>query len=210
MAGYFISFEGIDFSGKSVQCRRLREALEAAGQSVVAIREPGGTAISESVRRILLDANHTAMTARAEVLLYAAARAQIVDEIIRPALAKNQIVLADRFMDSTVAYQGHGRQLDLEFVRRIIAFAVNGTVPSLTFFLDVSIAAADERRRSSGRVADRLEGEAAAFHQRVRDGYLAMAREAPERFVIIDGALTEDRVASAVRRAVSERLGIQL
>lgn len=208
MPGLFISFEGIDFCGKSVQCQRLRNALEAAGHQVVAVREPGGTKISEAIRQILLDADHTAMTPRAEILLYSAARAQIVHEIIQPALAQNKVVLADRYVDSTTAYQGYGRQLDLSFVHRVNEFAVAGVLPHITFFLDVPVAEAVERWRRSGRTADRLEGEDRAFHQRVREGYLAMAREFAPRIVTIDGEQDIDTISARIRQHVREKFGL--
>lgn len=210
MPGLFISFEGIDFSGKTVQCQRLRKALEAAGYPVVAVREPGGTKISEAIRQILLDADHSAMTARTEILLYSAARAQIVHEIIVPALAQNKVVIADRFVDSTTAYQGYGRQLDLEFVRRTNEFAVASVLPHVTFFLNVTIAAAAERRRRSGKTADRLEGEINAFHQRVREGYLAIACECAARVVIIDGEQDIDTIAALIVRYLQEKFDLKL
>lgn len=208
MPGLFISFEGLDFSGKTVQCERLRTGLEAAGHQVVAVREPGGTEISEAIRQILLDADHAAMAARAEILLYSAARAQIVHQIIQPALAQDKVVIADRYVDSTTAYQGYGRQLDLDFVRRINEFAVAGVLPHISFFLDVPVAVAAERQRCSGRLGDRLEREANAFHQRVREGYLAIAREFAPRVAIIDGEQGIDAVAARIRHHVKEKFGL--
>jgi dTMP kinase len=198
MSGLFISFEGIDFSGKTVQCQRLREILEAAGYPVLAIREPGGTRISESIRQILLDGDHAAMSARAEILLYSAARAQIVYEVIQPALAQGKMVLADRFVDSTTAYQGYGRNLDREFVRHVNEFATTSLLPDVTFFIDVSIAVAAERRRLSGRTADRLEVEAMAFYQRVREGYSAIARQSAGRVVTIPGERSIESITAKI------------
>jgi len=210
MPGIFISFEGIDFSGKTVQCGLLREVLDAAGYEVIAVREPGGTRISEATRHVLLDVDHAAMSARTEILLYSAARAQIVYEIIQPALRQNKIVIADRFVDSTTAYQGYGRNLDLDFVRRVNEFATAGILPSVTFFIDVPVAEAAERRKNSGRSADRLEGEAALFHEHVRNGYLAIARESGGRFVTIDGKQSVEEIAAKIRQHLKDRFGLNI
>ena len=210
MPGLFISLEGLDFCGKTVQWQRLRDTLEAAGYPVVAVREPGGTKISEAVRSILLDADHSAMTPRAEILLYSAARAQIVYEIIQPALQQNKIVIADRFADSTTAYQGHGRKIDLGFVLRINEFAINGVLPNVTFFIDVPIEVAAERRHRAGRGADRLESEDLAFHERVREGYLAIARESAGRLVSIDGERSIEAIAAQIGEYLRTKFGLKI
>ncbi len=210
MPGLFISFEGIDFSGKTVQCQRLREILEAAGYPVLAIREPGGTRISESIRQILLDGDHATMSARTEILLYSAARAQIVYEVIKPALAQGNIVLADRFVDSTTAYQGFGRNLDREFVQHVNEFATTSLLPDVTFLIDVSIAAAAERHRLSGRTADRLEVEAMAFHQRVREGYLAIARESAGRVVTIPGEHSIESITEKICDHLKKKFDLKM
>jgi len=210
MLGLFISFEGIDFCGKTVQCGLLQKSLDAAGYPVVALREPGGTKISEAVRHVVLDVDHSAMSARTEILLYSAARAQIVYELIQPALAENKIVIADRFADSTTAYQGYGRKLDLGFVRRVNEFATAGILPNVTFFIDVPVRAAAERQKNSGRSVDRLEGEAALFHERVRNGYLAIARESSDRFITIDGRQTIEEIASQIRKHLSTKFSLNI
>lgn len=210
MPRLFISFEGIDFSGKTAQCALLRKALDAAGYPVVAVREPGGTKISESTRQLLLDVDHAVMSPRTEILLYSAARAQIVYEIIQPALRQGKIVIADRFADSTTAYQGYGRNLDLDFVRRVNAFATAEIMPAVTFFIDVPIALAAKRRENSGRLADRLEGEAALFHERVRNGYLAIARDSGGRFVTIDGEQSIAAIAAQIRKHLSAKFGLKI
>jgi dTMP kinase len=210
MPGLFISFEGIDHSGKTVQCQLLSKTLEAAGYSVTAVREPGGAKISEAVRRVLLDNDHSAMSARTEILLYSAARAQIVYELIQPALRQNKIVIADRFADSTTAYQGYGRKLDLEFVRRVNEFATAGVLPNVTFFIDVPIKVAAARRHSSGKIADRLEGEALMFHERVREGYLAIAGESSGRVVIIDGEQAIEAIAAQICKHLSEKFSLKI
>ncbi len=210
MPGLFITFEGIDFCGKTVQCALLRKSLEAAGYPVVAIREPGGTKISEAVRHVLLDVDHAAMSARTEILLYSAARAQITYEIIQPALEQNKIVLADRFFDSTSAYQGYGRQLDAGFVRSVNQFATAGILPNVTFFIDVPVSVAAERQKRSGRSVDRLEGEAALFHERVRSGYLSIAKESGGRFVTIDGQQTIEEIALQIRKHLSTKFSLNI
>jgi dTMP kinase len=210
MPGLFISFEGLDFSGKSVQSGLLRESLAMAGHPVVAVREPGGTKISEAVRHVLLDVDHSAMSPRTEILLYSAARAQIVYEIIQPALAAGKIVIADRFVDSTTAYQGYGRKLDLEFVRRVNEFATAGLLPDATFFIDVPIAVAAGRRKSSGRAADRLEGEAQIFHERVLAGYQLIARESGGRFITIDGEQSIEAVTQNIRKHLKAKFGLTI
>jgi dTMP kinase len=210
MPGLFISFEGLDFSGKTVQCGLLHQALSGAGHQVVAVREPGGTKIAEATRHVLLDVDHSVMSPRTEILLYSAARAQIVYEIIQPALAAGKIVLADRFVDSTTAYQGHGRRLDLEFVRRVNEFATAGVLPNATFFIDVPVSVAAERRESSGRAADRLEGEAAFFHERVRAGYHLIAAESAGRFIIIDGKQPIEAIAVQIRQHLATKFGLNI
>jgi len=210
MPGLFISFEGIDFCGKTVQCGLLRKSLEAADYPVVALREPGGTKISEAVRHVLLDVDHAAMSARTEILLYSAARAQIVYETIQPALVENKIVIADRFADSTTAYQGYGRNIDLDFVRRVNDFATAELLPNVTFFIDVPVSTAVERQKNSGRSVDRLEGEAALFHERVRDGYLAIARESGGRFITIDGQQIIEEIALDIRKHLSTKFSLNI
>lgn len=209
-SGIFISFEGIDFSGKSEQARRLFETLRTAGYDVELLREPGGVEIAEAIRHILLDAKHGVMTDRAELLLYSAARAQITKEKIQPALAAGKIIVADRFVDSTTAYQGHGRQLDLDFVRRVNLFATWATLPVITFLLDIPLEVAAARLRQSGKAADRLEREDHAFHQRVQKAYLQMAQAEPARFVIIDGTPSILVISQQINETLRQRLGLKI
>jgi dTMP kinase len=208
--GIFISFEGIDFSGKTEQARRLFETLRAAGYDVELLREPGGVEIAEAIRHILLDAKNSGMTDRAELLLYSAARAQITKEKIQPALAAGKIIVADRFVDSTTAYQGHGRQLDLDFVRRVNLFATWATLPVITFLLDIPLEIAAARLRQSGKAADRLEREDNAFHQRVQKAYLQIAQSEPARFVIIDGTPSMDAISRQINETLRQRLGLKI
>lgn len=203
--GLFISLEGIDACGKSSLCARLAAAL-AAEREVVSVREPGGTAISEQVRAVLLDVRNRGMTPRAEALLYAAARAQLVDELLRPALAAGKIVLADRYMDSTIAYQGQGRGLDEEQLHELNRICTGGLTPDLTLLLDIDPAAAAQRRRLQGDAPDRLEAEGLAFQTRVREAYLRLAQAAPERITVIDAAASEDAVLAQALALITARL----
>lgn len=198
MAGVFFSFEGIDFSGKSTQIKKLTHRLEQRQLPVLFVREPGGTAISEEIRAILLDHRNIDMHARTEILLYAAARAQIVEEKIRPALAQGQIVLCDRYIDSTAAYQGCGRHLGLETTTTINRFATQALLPARTFLLDISPETAEQRRQLAGKSQDRLEQEAREFHARVRAGYLQIATAEPDRFVVIDGEQPMPEIAEQI------------
>jgi dTMP kinase len=210
MSGIFISFEGIDFSGKTEQSRRLAETLRRAGYEVELVREPGGVAIAEAIRAILLDAKHHGMTDRTEILLYSAARAQITKERIQPALAAGKIVVADRFVDSTTAYQGFGRQIDLNFVRRVNRFATWEMLPNITFLLNISYAIATERYRQSGKTIDRLESEDQFFHERVWQGYQQLAQAEPGRFVVLDGAQNMTLIAQQVNETLSRRFGLKI
>jgi len=194
----FITFEGVEGCGKTTQIRLLQEHLDGRGYTLLVTREPGGPPISEAVRNILLDPAHGTMTAPAELLLYAAARAQHVRETILPALEGGTVVLCDRFTDSTVAYQGSARKLDEEAVDWTNAFATGGLAPDRTYLLDLDPEAGLGRTRGRGR-SDRLEREALAFHHRVREGYLRLAESAPDRIRIVDAAKPIEDVARHIR-----------
>lgn len=191
--GRFISFEGIDGCGKSTLLQHLSRWLNAAGVSHIMTREPGGTRLGESIRELLLDPTHQGMSQEAEVLLYSASRAQLVHEIIGPALRDGLWVLADRFSDATLAYQGHGRGLDLDMLLSLQAWATRGLIPHHTILLDCGLETAAGRRKLKTQNLDRIEGEEHAFHERVRQGYLDLARRHPERFLVLDaeGSLEE-------------------
>ena len=211
MPGLFLSFEGIDFSGKSEQCRRLFERLLERGyDNVEFLREPGGVPIAEAIREIVLDGRNSGLNERTELLLYSAARAQITGERIKPALASGRIVIADRYVDSTLAYQGVGRQLDLDLVRAVSRFATWALLPDRTFLLDVPVQAAAERQRVLGRSGDRIEREAADFHERVRESYLDMARREPERFVVLDGTPSAEAVSAEIWSILRRQFGLKL
>lgn len=203
----FVTLEGGEGSGKSVQTLRLAGRLEARGLDVVATREPGGTPVGESVRGIVL---HPPGGARvdplAELLLFEAARAQLVATVIRPALERGAVVLCDRFADSSLAYQGYGRGIDLDLVERLNAIATGNLRPDLTLLLDVPVDVGLARRRQEGGL-NSLDGEDVAFHERVRQGYLALARREPARWRVIDATRSVDEVAEAVWSAVREWLG---
>lgn len=200
----FITFEGPDGSGKTTQARMLVEYLQARGYPVIYTREPGGTEISEQIREVILSTRNLAMQNETEVLLFSAARAQIVAELIRPALAAGKIVVCDRYSDSTLAYQGYGLGLDLEALRAITKFATRGLVPDLTFYIDVPVQVGLERRHQGE--TNRLDQKNVEYHRRVREGYLELAHAEPERFVVIDGTQPIDQVQTEIRARLSEAL----
>jgi dTMP kinase len=195
--GVFFSFEGIDGCGKTIQAERLAAKLSGAGIAMTFLREPGGTAVSERIRDLLLD-RERAITSAAELFLYEAARAQLVWETIEPALESGQTVVADRFADSTLAYQGFGRGLDLDFIRRANAFAAAGIEPDRTYYLDVPVAEAASRMRAAGKRADRLESEGDPFFIRIREGFTRLADEAPDRVIKVDGTGSIEAVEEAI------------
>ncbi|GMV52896.1 MAG: dTMP kinase [Chlorobi bacterium] len=191
----FISFEGIDGSGKSTQLILLREWLQERGYKVVSVREPGATALSEDIRAILLS-NARQITNTAELLLFSAARAQLVERVIVPELEAGSFVLCDRFADSTTAYQGYGRQLSLTDVDVCNRVATRGVKPEITYFIDVPYAEAQTRMQfhADAGEPDRMERSGAAFFERVRTGYLELARQEPKRFVLINGMLERTQI----------------
>lgn len=190
----FISFEGIDFSGKSTQIKILKSYLEEKGHSVFVLREPGGTEISERIRAILLDKGHIKMNARAEMLLYSAARVQLTDEKIIPLLKKGSYVIADRFVDSTSAYQGYGRKLEQATIDQVNQFATFGIMPGITFYLKIRPEDAFQRRIDNGLEADRLESAGLEFYKNVCRGYEIIARNEPNRIVILDATQVKDEI----------------
>jgi dTMP kinase len=209
----FVTFEGIEGSGKSTQIGLLAQALAERGLAATVTREPGGSRLGRTLRAILLSTESRDLTSRAELFLYLADRAQHVASVIRPALAAGEVVLCDRFADSTVAYQGHGRGLDLELLHGLNQAAVDGTWPGLTVLLDLDaatgLARARARNREAGSCASegRFEAEALAFHDRVRRGYHALAAAEPGRFVTIAADRDVAAVAREVWAAVAARLG---
>jgi len=202
--GYLVTFEGVEGSGKSTQAARLVESLRADGLPALSIREPGGTKLGEAVREILLSVEHHDMAAWAEANLYTAARAQLLKEVIIPQMARGAIVVADRFVDSTFAYQGAGRGLEMAVLSAMQM--VLKVRPDLTILLDLAAAAGLSRQAAQeGHEADRMEQEDLSFHSRVRDGYLDYARRDPDRFFVIDAAQGPDEVAAIALRVTHER-----
>jgi dTMP kinase len=202
----FITFEGSEGSGKSTQIELLAAYLRENDYRVVTTREPGGTNIGEQVRLCLHDVSNKDMTAAAEALLYSASRAQLVEELIRPTLESGDIVISDRYADSTLAYQGYGRQQDLEALATITNFATGGLKPDLSLFLDVSVADGLSRRSEGGSEMNRMDLQALAFYERVRAGFLALIANEPERWIIVDANRPVGEVQKDVRRLVEERL----
>jgi dTMP kinase len=197
-----VTFEGGEGCGKSTQLKLLAHRLEAAGVAVRTLREPGGTAVGEAVRAILLDPDHTGLDDTAEILLYEAARAQLVAEVIEPALEAGEVVLCDRFYDSTTAYQGHARGIPLGHVDALNLAATGGLAPDRTIVLDVEPELGLTRATTQG--ADRLESEDLAFHQRVRCGFLAIAAEEPDRVRVVDASGDVDSVAERVAASLAD------
>lgn len=205
----FITFEGPDGSGKSTQIKLLAERLRTLGQHVLLTREPGGTEIGEQIRAVLHDLKNKAMQPRTEVLLYSAARAQLVEQVIRPHLAAGGIVLSDRYFDSTLAYQGYGHGLDLEALRHITHFATGGLKPDVTLLLDVDAETGLRRRKANAAEWNRLDDYALAFHERVRVGYLELMRAEPERWVRLEATVDVERLQQEVWRVVKERMTLR-
>ncbi|HEY71765.1 MAG: dTMP kinase [Chloroflexi bacterium] len=203
----FITFEGPDGSGKTTQIRLLAEWLREQGHEVVLTREPGGTEIGDQIRTVLHDPYNTAMDARTEILLYSASRAQHVAQLIRPSLAAGKIIISDRYADSTLAYQGYGRGLDLEVLRAVTSFATGGLTPALTVYLNITPEEGLQRRRLGGDEWNRLDAEALEFHQRVRAGYLELVKQGTERWAVIDAARSVEEVQAEIRTVVQARLG---
>ena len=202
----FISLEGPEGSGKTTQARLLAEWLCQQGYEVILTREPGGTDIGDQIRAVLHDPHNTAMDARTEILLYSASRAQHVAQLIQPALGAGRIVISDRYADSTLAYQGYGRGLDLEMLRRITAFATGGLKPDLALYLDVPPQEGLQRKRSGGNEWNRLDAETLEFHQRVRAGYLELVKQEPQRWAVVEATHSIEEVQAEVRQVVQARL----
>ena len=203
----FVTFEGVEGSGKTTQLRRLSADLAAKGVSHLVTREPGGTPLADEIRKLLLSPREEAVFPETELLLYEAARAQHVRGFILPALAAGRAVLCDRFCDATAAYQTHGRGLPAEPVERLNRFAAADLVPDLTLLFDLPPEAGFSRLAGRGRPADRMERESLAFHRAVREGYLRLHERCPERILRIDASLPEEEVYRRVREAVAARFG---
>jgi dTMP kinase len=202
----FLSFEGLDGSGKTTQAALLAEKLRSQNYIVEFFREPGGTEISERIREILLDKKNLGMSQITELFLFSAARAQLVTQVIRPALLESKIIICDRYVDSTTAYQGFGRELRLGAVKTINAVATYGLLPEMTFLIDVPIDDIIERRHESGVAIDRMESGGREFYEKVRHGYLELAKEEPKRVLLIDGSKAVEVVRDEIWKILSQRL----
>jgi dTMP kinase len=206
----FITFEGPEGSGKTTQMELLSGYFEEKGYSVLATREPGGTSIGDQVRAILLDPRNTEMLPASEALLFSAARAQIVNQVIRPHLAQGDIVLCDRYADSTLAYQGYGHGLDLEMLHTITALATGGLKPDLTVYLDIDVEEGLRRKLTAYEAGqaewNRLDQQEAAFHRRVREGYLKMATREPDRWLVVDATQSLEAIQTLIRARVEAKL----
>jgi len=208
-----ISFEGGDGSGKTTQLKLLDNYLASRGKSCLSTREPGGTTLGEMIRKILLEAGKVEIASPTEIFLYLADRAQHVHEVIRPALASGRLVLCDRFTDSTLAYQGYGRGVDLDMLRRLNQVASHGITPDVTFLLDcpveVGLSRTAQRNmnlKSGGSREDRFEQERADFHERVRRGFLELARAEPQRIYVLDASRPTEEVHHEIKKIVDQKL----
>ncbi|MDZ7261600.1 MAG: dTMP kinase [candidate division KSB1 bacterium] len=206
MKGFLITFEGIDFSGKSTQAQLLAQKLQAKNYPLLLLRDPGATPLSEKIRELLLDATYSGMGAETELFLFSAARAQMVREKIIPGLKEGKIIICERFYDSTTAYQGFGRQLPLEIVQKINEIAAGEVCPDLTFLLDLDPELALERKIRSGGHWDRMEKQELDFIKRVREGYLKIAQWEPQRIVVVKGEKFIAELENEIWNYVSEKL----
>jgi dTMP kinase len=207
--GPFITFEGPEGSGKTTQMQELADYVQQQGYDVLCTREPGGSRIGDRVREILLDPDHTEMARITEFLLFSAARAQHVEQVIRPQLERGGIVLCDRYADSSLAYQGYGNQLDLDTLRLITRFATDQLAPDLTFYLDIDVVEGLQRKvGGEGDAWNRIEEKGIAYHQRVRAGYLEMIAQEPERWVRLDATGDVHHIQAAIRQEVETRGGL--
>ena len=205
----FISFEGLDGSGKTTQIQMVMAYLRQNGYDVLLTREPGGTAIGDQIRDVLHSLDNTEMDPTAELLLYNASRAQLVAEVLRPHLEKGGLVICDRFFDSTLAYQGYGHQLDLKQLKAVVEFATGGLRPDLTFFLDIPPEEGLKRRKQASLFGDewnRLDDMELSFHKRVYNGYKKLIKAEPERWVRVDALAGVDEVQASIRKALKKRL----
>jgi len=203
MKGKFITFEGSEGSGKSTQAKLLVQYLKSRGKKAIFLREPGGTVLSEKIRKILLDKTNKKICPVSEMLLYMAARAQLILEVIKPALKKGYFVICDRFLDSTLAYQGWGLGVDLKLIQYLGDFLTRGIKPNLTIFLDVSI---EKGLGACGRKLDRIEKRPIAYHKRVRQGYLELAKKFPHRIEIIKPARKKSKTQAKIRQIITPLL----
>ena len=202
----FITFEGPDGSGKTTQMNMLMPVMEKACPDVVRTREPGGTDIGDQIRSVIMNMKNKSMHPRSEILLFCASRAQLVEELIRPSLAEGKIVLCDRYADSTMAYQGYGHGLDRDALMQLLHFATGGLKPDLTLLFDVSAEAGLRRRLTNHDEWNRMDDYALQFHEKVRQGYLAMAADDPGRWAVIDADRSPEEIHEVVVSVIKNRL----
>ncbi len=201
----FITLEGPDGSGKTSHIPFLKEYLQGEGYRVTCTREPGGTSIGDQIRKVILSNQNTEMHPRTEILLFQASRTQLVEQVITPILARGEIVLSDRYADSTIAYQGYGHQIDLDILHTIVEFATGGLKPDLSILLDVDVETGLQRRQKDGHI-DRLDAFVTEFHQRVRNGYHEIVRNEPERWVVIDASRDFNVIQRDLQNVVLQKL----
>lgn len=210
MSGLFITFEGVDKAGKSTQIKKLAERFRNLGRNVLCTREPGGTPIGEELRELVMKNRQEKISDETELLLFSASRAQLLRERIWPALNEDTVVLCDRFADSTTAYQGYARGMDLDFIKRLNNFALGNRWPDMTILLDLTVdesfARLDNVLKSTAAASDRFEIEGRKFHEKVRNGFLAIAEENPQRFAVISAAQSVDAISEQIWEAVQNRL----
>jgi len=205
--GLFVSFEGIEGCGKTTQALLLAKWLKSRGHQVIITREPGGTPLAEKIRKVLLDSRNHSMSPLTELLLLQASRAQHLAQVIIPALKAGQVVVCDRFADSSTAYQGYGRGMDLEMVNQLNQIAVDGCWPKLTLVFDLPVETGFARAAKRKRALDRMEQQQKTFHRKVRQGFLAIAKADPDRVKVLDGSFPPDVIQAAVRQLVLNSLG---
>jgi dTMP kinase len=203
-----LTFEGLDSSGKSTQAQLLADRLNANGYKTLLLREPGGTQLSEHLRTLLLDQKHLAITPLSEFFIFSASRAQLVDSVIRPALAEGTVVICDRFFDSSTAYQGWGRGLPLETIQHVNRVATGGLLPDRTVIFDIPVEEIVSRKITAGYGTDRIENAGNSFYQKVRDGYHAIAREDPARVVLMDGLRPIEEIHKELWRLIQQLRGL--
>lgn len=205
----FITFEGPDGSGKTTQMRKLIPVLQEKGLDIVQTREPGGTDIGDQIRSVIMNMKNKSMHPRTEILLFCSSRAQLVEELIRPSLAEGKLILCDRYADSTMAYQGYGHGLDRDLLSKLLDFATGGLKPDLTLLFDISAEAGLRRRLSNHEEWNRMDDYALQFHERVRNGYLAMAAAEPERWTVINADRSPDEIHEEVVSVITAKLALR-
>ncbi|MBM3707359.1 MAG: dTMP kinase [Actinobacteria bacterium] len=209
MGGIFITFEGIDGSGKSTQINLLNDYLLKKGYNVLLTREPGGTSLGDTIRDMLLNPANKGMSARAETMLFLASRAELVEKVIAPALKSGKVVICDRFFDSTIVYQGIARSLGVEKMLEMSLWATSGIKPHLTFLLSVNIDACESRMVLDIKVPDRIENEKRDFKQKIQEGYLKIARQNKNRFIVIDGDMAINSIFITVKKHVDRLIKLK-